>query len=337
MKRWIFSLLVSSLSLYSYEVLVLAEPIIDRNCVVDNATFRELALEKGETQLIDKNTLEQHTTRFFHKDQRALAGSGMNVIKGLAKLEHNCAAIGIVGNDDLGNWIEEELETLNIDFLHNKVEIPTTQCLCFITPDKERTMLTYVGASARMQEHLLNPKDFENLKFFHLEGYQIFQEPVARAALELAKQNHATISINLATPHLAKLKKAAYLDLIQRYANIVFCNEAEAVAISDQSNAMEACKWLAQYCDIAVVTQGGKGGILHSNGVTIPFQAKKVHVKDTTGAGDLFSSGFIHAYLKGRSLEECLLAGRDIAAQVVSVYGVDIPEQAWIQLKESNR
>jgi sugar/nucleoside kinase (ribokinase family) len=335
MKKTLFGLLVlSCVSLHACEVLVLAEPIIDRNCCIDDRTFDCLQLEKGESQLIDYSKLNEHIANFFPQDDIALAGSAINVVKGLAKLEHDCAVIGAVGTDRCGQWIKEEMGKLGICFIHNEVAIPTSQCLCFITPDGERTMLTYIGASKYMEEHLLNPKSFENLKFFHLEGYQIFQDKLARAALELAKQNRATISINLATPHLAREKKETYLDLIKNYANIVFCNEAEALAISGLNDPLEACKWLADCCDIAVVTQGGKGGVLHSRGGTIFFQAKKVEVKDTTGAGDLFSSGFIHAYLQGRSLEQCLIAGRDVAAQVVSVYGVDIPDHEWEVLRK---
>ncbi len=326
-------LFCSVFSLQSYDVLVLADPIIDRNCCIDDRTFELLQVEKGEHQLIDFSRLNAHIVDFFPQGDIALAGSAINVVKGLTKLNNRCAVIGAIGVDPCGHWIAEELSRLGIRFIYNQVTIPTSQCLCFVTPDGERTMLTYIGASRCMQEDLLDPKNFENLKFFHLEGYQIFQDKLARAALELAKKNRAVISINLAAPHVARENREAYLFWIKNYANIVFCNEAESLAISGLEDPVEACKWLAGFCDIVVVTQGGKGGILHSKGETIFFEAKKVVVKDTTGAGDLFSSGFIHAYLQGKSLKECLLVGRDVAAQVVSIYGVDIPDCEWESLK----
>ena len=329
-------LLGSVASLHAYDVLVLAEPIIDRTCRVDERTFGRLRLEKGEWQGINYTQLNAHLADFFAQEDMALAGSAINVVKGLAKLNNQCAVIGAVGTDRCGCWIVEELANLGIRFFYNQVPIPTSQCLCFVTPDGERTMLTYMGASQHMQEDLLDPKNFENLKFFHLEGYQIFQDKLAQAALKLAKRNGATISMNLASPHLAKEKRDAYLYLIKNYANIVFCNESESLAISGLEDPLDACKWLAEFCDIAVVTQGGKGGVLHSKGETLFFDAKKVVVKDTTGAGDLFSSGFIHAYLQGKSLKECLLVGRDLAAKVVSVYGVDIQDCEWESLENGS-
>jgi sugar/nucleoside kinase (ribokinase family) len=335
MKKTLFGLFVlSCISLSAYEVLVLAEPIIDRNCHLDDQTFSCLQLDKGEWQSIDYFQLNEHIANHFSQDDIALAGSAINVVKGLAKFEHDCAVIGAVGTDRCGRWIEEEMGKLGIDFICNEVVIPTSQCLCFITPDGERTMLTYIGASKYVEEKFLKPKYFENLKFFHLEGYQIFQDNLAKVALELAKKNGATISINLATPHLAREKKEAYMHLIKNYANIVFCNEGEALAISGLNDPIEACKWLADCCEIAVVTRGDQGGVLHSKGETIFFQAKKVDAKDTTGAGDLFTSGFIHSYLQGKSLEQCLNTGRDVAAKVVVVYGVDIPDHEWDVLKK---
>lgn len=323
-------------SAQAYDVLVLAHPIIDRNCQIDNATLKLLQLEKGECILIDHNKLDEYISKYFQNDNKALAGSAINVVKGLTKLNNNCAVIGTVGADPLGQWIAENTKTLGISFIHNKVQLPTSQCLCFITPDKERTMLTYSGASFHISEELLDTKHFENLKFFHLEGYQILKEEVAQAALEMAKKHHATISIDLATPNLVRAKKEQFLYLIKNYANIVFCNESEAIAISDLEDPVEACGWIASHCDIAIVTQGEKGGVLHTKGNTIFFQSNKTDVKDTTGAGDLFTSGFIDAYLKGESLEKCLIAGRDLASKVIAVYGVDIPDQEWEKIKKNS-
>lgn len=323
------------IALEASDVLVLAHVIIDRKCCIDEDVFRYLKLEKGECRLIDKSTLEKHIDSYFINDEIALAGSAVNVVKGLTKLGNKCIVTGTIGNDKWGSWVDQEMADLGISFTHRKVEDTTNQCLCFITPDKERTMQTFIGASNHMKKEFLNPKDFEGLKFFHLEGYQIFNSDLSEEALKLAQKNKATISIDLATPHLAKTKKEQFLHLIKNYADIVFCNENEAMAISGEKNATDAAIWLSKLCSIAVVTQGKNGGVCHSEKNTIYFEAHKTEVKDCTGAGDLFSCGFIDAYLKNRPLEECLNFGRDVAARVVSVYGVDIEDKDWEMLKKS--
>lgn len=264
--------------------MVLADPIYNRSVYVEDAIVEKLPIGKGHSSIIDHSSLKSLLPKYFENSEVELSGSSINVVKGLAKLGNRCVIIGTIGTDFLGARVCTDLKEQNIDFVHNVENYPTSQTLVFVTPDKERTMLTYIGASKFLSTNLLREKDFEKLKFFHLEGYQIRNYQVAKEALSLAKKNHAIISIDLACAYLAKEFKQQFLELIKKYADIVFCNELEAKEIIKADSLEQTCEELAKLCDIAIVTRSEKGGIVSSRGKTFHYKAKKILPKDTTGA-----------------------------------------------------
>ena len=169
---------------------------------------------------------------------------------------------------------------------------------------------------------------------FHVEGYQLNDPDLVFRTLETAKAAGLIISIDLANAEIVCRNKTFIRQMLNEYVDVVFCNELEAEELTGLSPA-EACDELSTLCSIAVVTMGEQGSWARRGNEKIHMEALPTKAIDTTGAGDLYASGFLHGYLKGASLKECMWQGTYIAAQVVKRIGAEIPEDIWedIQLK----
>src|SRR3990167_5785117 len=299
-------LLIIALSLFrtlqGYEVLSLSSAIIDNFFFVSDKQLKMITSQKGGWAPIDDKTLHSILNSHQSSSRMLIGGSGINVVKGLSHLGVDCGVIGKIGSDDLGFYYQNMLKKLGISsFLTNGTE-PTGQALCFITPDGQRTFRTYLGASHSLGDLKIDPTLFKGIKLFHIEGFQLIEEEIVLSALESAKNANVKISMDLGNARIVKEHKPFIISILPKYVDILFCNEEEAQELIGM-NASDACTSLSAFCSIAVVTMGDKGCWAQKGMEKVYTPALSVNAIDTTGAGDLFASGFIHAYLCGKSLK----------------------------------
>ena len=318
-------------TLQGYEVLSLSSAIIDNFFFLNDTELRTITNEKGSWAPIDDKTLHFILNRHQSNSRMIIGGSGINVLKGLSHLGVRCAVIGKIGADDLGYYYQNMLKKLGIfSFLAKGIE-PTGQALCFITPDGQRTFRTYLGASHGLGDIKIDPALFKGIKLFHVEGYQLIEEELVLLALECAKNANVKISMDLGNAKIVKEHKSFIINILPKYVDILFCNEDEAEELVGM-NPSDACTSLSAFCGIAVVTMGDKGCWAQKGMEKVFTPALSVNAIDTTGAGDLFASGFIHGYLCGKSLKQCSSQGSLVASYVVKVIGTDISEQNWTEI-----
>lgn len=173
-------------------------------------------------------------------------GSGANVIKGLAQLGTPCAIVGKVGNNEKGKYYIKKLKNWGITPLFEKGSLPTGQAICLITPNGKRTFRTYLGASHSLSNLELDDEICsKNLRLFHIEGYQLVDRDLVIRALKLAKAKNIKVSIDLANIEIVRRNKEFIRDILEKYVNIVFCNEQEARILTNAS-AGESCDQLGR-------------------------------------------------------------------------------------------
>ncbi|MCH9631376.1 MAG: putative sugar kinase YdjH [Chlamydiia bacterium] len=327
-----FSKEESSQTKENYDILGLGSAFIDYILKVNDEELEEMKYDKGTWAPIEYTSLR---TILKEKDTKLInttgGGSSANVIKGLAKLGQRCAVLGKIGADEQGSFYLKSLKNIEITpFLHQG-SLPTGQALCFVTPDGQRTMRTYLGASHSNENIDINPKIFNNIKLFHLEGYQLQNPKLFKEAIELAKKQGAKITLDLSSIGIVKTYKDDLLNILPKYVDIVFANEAEAFELT-HLYPQEACDFLATFCDVAVVTMGNRGSWAKSG--TVKFYTPAIDVKciDTTGAGDLFASGFLHGYLNNENLQKCAWIGTFVASKVVQQYGSEVDDKLWKEI-----
>jgi sugar/nucleoside kinase (ribokinase family) len=315
----------------AYEVLTLGGVVVDYTCFISEEELEKVSGAKGGSLIVSYDTFYQ----LLAENQPCLispGGSGVNTLKGLAGLGHSCGLLGKIGSDEKGAFFLNALASRGVVSMLQQTPDYTAQCICLVTPDNERTMRTYLGPTHDFEDLPLERQAFQYVRLVHAEGYLLFNESVIERLFDAAKQAGAKISLDLGTFDIARLRREFILKVLEMDVDIVFANQDEAKALTGL-DAEEACAILAAYCDIAVVTMGKNGGWLQSGQEKIYFPAYPAEVIDTTGAGDLFISGFLHGYLKGEPLNKCSRMGSIIAASVVEVMGTEFDEQRWEKIR----
>lgn len=311
-----------------YEVLGIGAPIIDLILRVDHDHLEKIQEERHGMRVVDFASLRRIVAEAEVLPSRMAGGSCANTIRGLAQLGHKTAFLGKVGRDTEGKFFAKTLKSANIVPLLLESDTPTAQVACLVTPDGERTMRAFLGASEEITEKDLKLEYFQGASLVHIEGYQLLKGDTVLHAMELAKAAHAKVSFDLGSFELVNTFKDTIVKLITLYVDVLFANRHE-IQMLTKMPPEKGCALLTDLCETSVVMLGNEGCIAGRGEEQIQFPAVKVQVVDTTGAGDLFASGFLHGYLKGLPLKECARLGVISGAAAVQVQGTDLSQDDW--------
>ena len=206
--------------------------------------------------------------------------------------------------------------------------------VALISPDSERTFATYLGAAVELSDSDLNSNQFKGYKYLHIEGYLALNHDLMLKAAELAKGNNLKISIDMASFNVVEDNLEFLKDYVKNYVDIIFANEEEAKAFTGKEPE-EALHVIAEQCEIAVVKIGSKGSMVKSKGKTYQVEPLKANSIDTTGAGDLYASGFLYGLSNNLPLEKCGSIGSLCASKVIEVIGSKMNNETWDEIKKS--
>ncbi|MBO5681207.1 MAG: adenosine kinase [Lentisphaeria bacterium] len=259
----------------------------------------------------------------------APGGSAPNTLDALAAWGIDSRLIGMVGRDEDGDYCKQHFRG-DISAIKTHPELPTGRCISMVTPDSERTMRTFLGASAAIAPEDLQEQDFAGVDLLLFEGYMLYDEPLTLKIFEIAERLAIPVAFDLASFELvAKYRESLLPDLLKKCA-VLFCNREEAEAFAGQGSNEELLDRLSVFAPLVALKLGRDGAMILQNGKTISVEAELVeNPVDTTGAGDLWQAGFLYGHLTGKSLETCGNLGAALGAEVVSVLGGVIPEEGW--------
>jgi sugar/nucleoside kinase (ribokinase family) len=313
----------------SHSILGVGSPILDFIIKVDEPFIQKVGGAKGGMELVSLNQFHQLLKLAESESIQIAGGSATNTIKGLANFGHVCSITGKLCKDSAGAKVIQAVHNLAIKPLYEYSTTPTGMALCFVTPDNERTLRTYPGASVEMTGADLNPEWFDGVNLVHIEGYTLLNEGLTERAMELAKNAGAKVSFDLASFEIATRYKERIVDLLVRYVDILFANQLEAFTFTGVADPEKAVDVLSDMCHTAVIFLGDKGGWAAHGAEKCYYEAFKANPLDTTGAGDLFASGFLHGILENYPIKKCARLGAHTASIVVGVYGAEIPTDQW--------
>ncbi|MBN2640829.1 MAG: adenosine kinase [Victivallales bacterium] len=320
-----------------YRVLGVGSPIVDLLVNVSEEFIASIDGGKGGMELVDREKLAGLLDASGVEPEKVPGGSAGNTIFGLAELNVKTSFLGMVGYDDDGKFYTGSLEKLGggISNFRYSDTIHTGCCLSLITPDSERTMRTDLGAAAAITPVDVSPEIFQGISHVHVEGYVMFAEDYFRKVLETAKAAGCVVSLDLASFEVVGFKRDILPEVLEKYVDIVFANEDEARAFCGDISPEEQALNLNKYCPIAAVKLGKEGCCIAQNGTTVRVPAVLAEkVVDTTGAGDLWQTGFLFGLLDGRDMTGCATCGSVLGAEVVQVIGAKIPRERWDAVKK---
>jgi sugar/nucleoside kinase (ribokinase family) len=308
-----------------FDVVGIGNAIVDIIGRCDDAFLARHGATKGSMQLVDADRVSK-----LYGDMgpavETSGGSAANTMSGIASFGGRGAFIGKVADDEFGKIFRHDITSAGIAYETTpaKGASPTSRSLILVTPDGERTMHTYLGASSEFDEHEVDPTLIRQSSILYLEGY-LFDRPAAKAAFrhaaELAAKAGRRVSMTLSDPFCVDRHRAEFLDFVRSDVDILFANENEINSLYETSNFDEAAERARNDVKIAVLTRSEKGSVILSDGQSVQIPSQPVEVVDTTGAGDLYAAGVLYGLTSGRDLETAGRLGSLAAAEVISHIG----------------
>ena len=304
------------------KILGIGNAIVDVICKVDDSFIEKNNLTKSTMKLVDEVEFKKLLTT-LKIEETVSGGSVANSIVGLSQLGNKVGFIGKVSDDQLGNKYEEGLKKENVDFfyLKKKEVIPTGTCLILITPDSERTMITFLGTAGKIGEQDIDTSAVKKSEILFLEGY-LWDEGEPKKAFEKAINNSNKVAMSLSDLFCVERHRPHFLELVKSKLDITFANEQEIISLIDAKNFEEVINFAKDINKLIVITRGEKGAIAVNKNQVVECSAKNdLKIKDLTGAGDLFAGGFLHGLINNKSIKESLDIGTEMSSKVIQIIG----------------
>jgi sugar/nucleoside kinase (ribokinase family) len=310
-----------------YDVIAIGNAIVDVMAPCEEALLTKLGLNRGGMTLVDTERAEELYAA-MGPAREISGGSAANTLAGMAALGAKCAFIGQVADDQLGAVFSHDIRAGGIDFQTpaRAEDPPTARCLIFVTPDGERTMNTFLGASQFLPPAALNDATIADAGILYLEGYLWDpEEPrsAMRRAIEVARAAGRKVAFTASESFVIDRHGDDFRALMDEgKIDILFVNEHELASLTGERDFEAGVAKASAKVPVLVATKSAAGAIAVAGGQRAEVAAEPIDkVVDTTGAGDLFAAGFLTGHARGESLERCLTMGAVCAAEIISHYG----------------
>ncbi len=304
------------------KILGIGNAIVDVICKVDDKFIIQNNLTKSTMKLVDESEFKKLLLN-LKIEETVSGGSVANSIVGLSQLGNKVGFIGKISDDDLGIKYEEGLKKENVKFFYSKKKetIPTGTCLILITPDSERTMVTFLGIAGKINENDIDSNAVNSSEILFLEGY-LWDEGEPKKAFEKAINNANKVVMSLSDLFCVERHKPHFLNLVKNKLDITFANEQEIMSLIDVKKFDEVINFAKEVNKLIVVTRGNKGAVAINKKEIVDCSAKlNLQIKDLTGAGDLFAGGFLHGLINNKSIKESLEIGTEMSSKVIQIIG----------------
>tara|TARA_Y100001970_G_scaffold287245_1_gene411444 strand:+ start:72 stop:998 length:927 start_codon:yes stop_codon:yes gene_type:complete len=304
------------------KIIGIGNAIVDVVCKISEDFLSNNKLTKSTMKLVDEKEFKKLLSS-LKIEETVSGGSVANSIVGLSQLGNKVGFIGKINDDELGAKYEEGLKKENVKYFYSKKKesMPTGTCLILITPDSERTMVTFLGTAGKISDIDINVEAVKKSEILFLEGY-LWDEGEPKKAFEKAIQNSNKVAMSLSDLFCVERHKPHFVDLVKNKLDITFANEQEMISLVNAKNFNEVIDFLKNTKKLSVITRGEKGAIaVVDNEVKECKANKNLKIRDLTGAGDLFAGGFLHGYINNKSIKESLEIGTEMSSKVIQIIG----------------
>ncbi|HUI16689.1 MAG TPA: adenosine kinase [Alphaproteobacteria bacterium] len=309
-----------------FDVVGIGNAIVDVLARTEDAALEDLGLAKGSMTLIEASAAEA-LYRHMGPGIECSGGSAANTIAGLASLGGKAAFIGKVKSDQLGRVFRHDIVSLGVHFTTPPAASgpSTARCLVFVTPDAQRTLQTYLGASVALGPEDIDEAVVAAAQVTYLEGY-LYDPPRAkeafRKACDIAHRRGRKVALSLSDPFCVTRHRSAFRELVAGEIDILFANEHEITALYESADFDAALQAVRGQCEIACLTRSDKGSVIVAGDeVHVIDPAPVAQVVDTTGAGDLYAAGFLYGRTHGHGLAASGRLASLCAAEVIGHLG----------------
>ena len=324
------------------DVYALGNALVDVQVQVQDSLLAELGLEKGNRYLIEHGRQEEILRRLLGSDsldsarktgklQTAAGGSAANTMYGISQLGGRAGFCGKVANDELGTLYAAHMRQSGVVFNEKPEQGMTGTCVVLISDDAQRTMLTCLGVSGRIDYEDIDEELLKHSRYIYLEGYLLESERAARTMIRtvtLARKNGVKVALTASDASCVDRHRDLLVPLIQNDVDLLFANAREARVLSGADNNQAAFQVLSGWCQGVAVTDGEHGSLASFNGEVTKIPPHRVSAVDTTGTGDAYAAGLLYGITRGRTVIEsgtiASLFSAGVAAQIGPRHSGDI-------------
>jgi sugar/nucleoside kinase (ribokinase family) len=309
-----------------HDVVGIGNAIVDVISQEQEEFIAEHGLVRGAMTLIDA----ERATKLYAMMAPAIetsGGSAANTVAGLASFGADVAYIGKVRDDQLGEVFAHDIRAVGVGFdvAPGTDGPPTARCLIVVTPDAARTMNTFLGISSHLHPDDIDTTLVESAQVLYCEGYIWdieLTKTAIRKAVDAARAAGNKVSFTLSDSFCVERHHDEWLELVDGPIDILFGNAAEIATLYGTDDFDEAVDIVQGRCEVTCLTRGPAGSVIITPDRVLEIAAEPVdHVVDTTGAGDLYASGFLYGYTRGLDLETCGRLASIAAAEIISHVG----------------
>jgi len=319
------------------KVLGMGNALVDILIKLENDNvLTTYGLPKGSMQLVDRLKSERILAETEDLDKTiASGGSAANTIHGLAALGVGTGFLGTIGKDHWGELFEQDIRNNNIEpkLIYSNTE--SGRAIALVSKDSERTFATFLGAAVELSADDIDEETFRGYDYFHIEGYLVQNKELIRKAVTMAKRLGLKVSLDLASYNVVEDNLEMLRELVKNNVDILFANEEEAKAFTGKKPDAAIID-IARDVEIAIVKLGKNGSIIKRGNEYTEVGVIKADSIDTTGAGDLYASGFLYGLINGKTLKRSGEIGALLSGRVIEIIGPKLDESMWNEIKTNH-
>ncbi len=323
-----------------YHVYGLGNALVDYEYLVEDTLLNQFHLTKSSMTLIDeqlRRTLFENLSNFKKKKG---GGSAANTLLALAQLGARVCYSCKVGSDDDGEFYLNDLSTQGVDHHVKKSTVSegvTGSCIVLVTPDAERTMCTYLGATAGYNSQEINWDYFQNSEYLYIEGYLFCSDlgtDAVKKSLAFAEEHKIKIALTCSDAGVVETFRSRFESCLVKPIDLIFCNEAEALALTQKQDIHAALQGLKKFAKQIVITRSAKGALIYNANQIIEVPGKKVTPIDANGAGDMFAGAYIYGLTQQWNEKKAAEFACHCASEVIQVYGPRLEKQSMLSIAQ---
>ncbi|MFT5220481.1 MAG: sugar/nucleoside kinase (ribokinase family) [Gammaproteobacteria bacterium] len=311
-----------------FDVYAIGNALVDIEYHSSDARLAELDIEKGVMTLIDEHRQNSLLAQLGEShESMACGGSAANTIIAMAQFGGKTHFDCRVSSDMAGQFFARDLHDSGVhSILGSKKPIPGTtgKCLVFVTPDADRTMNTFLGVSAELDDKDIDLDAIKQAEYVYIEGYLVTGESTKNAAIkarEIAEQRNIKTALTLSDPNMVTFFRDGLEAMIGNRVDLLFANEEEACVLAGTDTLAGAIQTLKKVSKRFAVTRGAAGATLFDGVTTIDIEPNKVTAIDTLGAGDMFAGAFLYGLSQGMSFHQSGDLASMASSKIVTQYG----------------
>lgn len=323
-------------------LVAIGNALVDMEFEVSEAFLQENKLAKGMMELIDYQQYQhqfEELKNLFGITKKVGGGSAANSAVVCSQLGAKTAYICQLGNDSESDFYRKDLLKEGVSCFSSVIGQICGKCMVMVSSDAERTMQTYLGASAKLNVEAVDFNILRQAEYLFLEGYLVsLPEPfeVAKKAIAMAKQYQVKVALSFSDPSMVRFFHSQVSELVALGIDVLFANQEEVHIWAKEQDLSKAIKKLKQSVAQVVITQG-KQGSLHYGGSEEVLQVAGVptSVVDTNGAGDVFAGAYLYGIMQGLTMELAGKLANTVAAKMVSQFGARLPKQEVLKTRQA--